>query len=64
MGWEEIPINILFLGTHQPQGLYGKNYEHFKNYYFEDFIKEWVLEWIGDIFTKEKLYQNQGIYEK
>lgn len=64
MGWEEIPINILFLGTHQPQGLYGKDYESFKSYYFEDFIKEWVLEWIADIFTNEKLYQNQGIYEK
>lgn len=64
MGWEEIPINILFLGTHQPQGLYGKDYENFKKYYFEDFINEWVLEWISDIFTKDKLYQNQGIYEK
>lgn len=64
MGWDEAPINILFLGMHQPQGLYGKDYESFKNYYFEDFINEWVLEWIGDIFTKEKLYQNQGIYEK
>lgn len=62
--WEEIPINIMFLGTHQPQGLYGEDYTQFKNYYFEDFIKEWVLEWIGDIFTKEKLYQNQDIYEK
>lgn len=64
MGWDEIPINILFLGTHQPQGLYGKDYESFQKYYFEDFINEWVLEWVGDIFTKEKLYQNQGIYEK
>ncbi|WP_370900688.1 hypothetical protein [Chryseobacterium gossypii] len=64
MGWEEIPINILFLGTHQPQGLYGKDYEAFQKYYFEDFINEWVLEWVADIFTKEKLYQNQGIYEK
>lgn len=64
MGWEEIPINILFLGTHQPQGLYGKDYESFKSYYFEDFINEWVLEWLADIFTNEKLYQNKGIYEK
>lgn len=64
MGWDEIPINILFLATHQPQGLYGKDYESFQKYYFEDFINEWVLEWVGDIFTKEKLYQNQGIYEK
>ncbi|WP_241331090.1 hypothetical protein [Chryseobacterium arthrosphaerae] len=64
MGWEEVPINILFLGTHQPQGLYGKDYESFKAYYFEDFINEWVLEWLADIFTNEKLYQNKGIYEK
>ncbi|WP_250252802.1 hypothetical protein [Chryseobacterium sp. Marseille-Q3244] len=64
LGWEEMSINILFLGTHQPQGLYGQDYEGFKKYYFEDFINEWVLEWVGDIFSKEKLYQNQGIYEK
>lgn len=64
LGWDEIPINILFLGTHQPQGLNGQDYENFKKYYFEDFINEWVLEWIGDIFSKEKLRQNQGIYEK
>ena len=64
MGWEEIPINILFLATHQPQGLYGKDYEQFQKYYFEDFINDWVIEWLGDIFSKEKLYQNQGIYEK
>lgn len=64
MGWDEMPINILFLGTHQPQGLYGESYETFKKYYFEDFINEWVLEWVADIFTKDKLQQNQGIYEK
>ncbi|MDR2237203.1 MAG: hypothetical protein LBE92_13865 [Chryseobacterium sp.] len=64
MGWDEIPMNILFLGTHQPQGLYGQDYESFKKYYFEDFVNEWVLEWVGDIFSREKLYQNQGIYEK
>lgn len=64
MGWEEAPVNLLFLGTHQPQGLYGMDYERFKRYYFEDFINEWVLEWVADIFTKEKLHQNQGIYEK
>lgn len=63
MGWEEIPINLLFLGTHQPQGLYGQSYKDFEDYYFEDFINEWVLEWVSDIFTKEKLHQNQGIYE-
>lgn len=64
MGWDEMPINILFLGTHQPQGLHGQSYEDFKKYYFEDFINEWVLEWVADIFTKDKLQQNQGIYEK
>lgn len=64
MGWDEMPINLIFLGTHQPQGLYGGSYETFKKYYFEDFINEWVLEWVADIFTKDKLQQNQGIYEK
>lgn len=64
LGWSEIPINLLFLATHQPQGLDGENYETFKKYYFEDFINEWILEWIADIFSKEKLKQKEGIYEK
>lgn len=64
MGWEKIPINLLFLATHQPQGLSEQSYENFKKYYFEDFVNEWVLEWVAEIFSKEKLKQNQGIYEK
>lgn len=64
MGWQEIPVNIVFLGTHQPQGLYEKDYEAFEKYYFEDFINEWLLEWISDIFSKEKLKQKEGIYER
>ncbi|HEX7754603.1 MAG TPA: hypothetical protein VF421_04620 [Niabella sp.] len=64
LGWDEVPVNLLFLATHQPQGLYGEDYEIFKKYYFEDFINEWVLEWVAEIFSKEKLKQKEGIYEK
>jgi len=63
MGWPKIPMNLLFLGTHQPQGLYENDYEVFEKYYFEDFINEWLLEWVSDIFSKEKLKQKEGIYE-
>lgn len=62
--WQEAPINIVFLGTHQPQELYEKDYETFEKYYFEDFINEWLLEWVSDIFSKEKLKQKEGIYER
>lgn len=64
MGWQQIPVNLLFLGTHQPQGLDGADYNIFTDYYKEDFISDWVLEFVAEIFTKEKLKQTQGIYEK
>ncbi|MGG6231213.1 PAAR domain-containing protein [Tenacibaculum sp. SDUM215027] len=27
MGWDKVAINTIFLGVHQPKGLYGKNYD-------------------------------------
>ncbi|MFT7898843.1 PAAR domain-containing protein [Tenacibaculum ascidiaceicola] len=27
MGWKKVAINTIFLGVHQPKGLYGKNYD-------------------------------------
>ena len=64
LGWDKVAINLIFLGTHQPQGLYGEAYENFKKYYFEDYINDWIIEWASGIFKEKKVYKEQGIQEK
>ncbi|WP_373516818.1 hypothetical protein, partial [Pricia sp.] len=29
LGWEQMALNLIFLGVHQPQGLWGEDYEDF-----------------------------------
>jgi len=29
LGWDQIALNLIFLGVHQPQGLWGKDYKDF-----------------------------------
>ena len=31
LGWEQIPLNLIFLGVHQPKNLWGKEYKNFIN---------------------------------
>ncbi|USD26877.1 DUF4280 domain-containing protein [Flagellimonas marinaquae] len=78
-GYDTIPINIIFLGVHQPRGLYGKEYDHLidvkvdryeLNYSYPSFGDDEessfkFLNSLSALFSDKykKLYHNRGLYE-
>ena len=39
-GWEQIPLNLIFLGVHQPQNLWGDAYEKFVNHKVKHYLAD------------------------
>ncbi|MCV6628486.1 MAG: hypothetical protein OIF50_01360, partial [Flavobacteriaceae bacterium] len=63
MGWKEIPINLIFLGTHQPQGLTAEEYTEFLKLHNQDVLNDWFLEWGIGLFSKNIFHHEKGIDE-
>ena len=77
LGWEKIALNIIYLGVHQPQGLYGEKYENLirdkVDFYEVDFNQMnseeegggKILNKLGSFFSTKyhKLLNERGIYE-
>lgn len=78
IGWDEMALNVIYLGVNQPQGLHSQEYEDLihdkKNVYDLDAIMiNWgekeqegkLLDIIAQLFSKKygKLHKQRGIYE-
>ncbi|GIJ95654.1 hypothetical protein CAPN001_02230 [Capnocytophaga stomatis] len=78
IGWDEMALNVIYLGVNQPQGLHGEEYENlikdkvdFYQVDANDFVffgkdkKGTLVNGLSQIFDKEynKLLQERGIYE-
>ncbi len=79
LGWDKIAINTIFLGVHQPSGLYGERYDKLikkkvYNYMVNQnamlFGKEEdagikFLNLLSDLYNPKykKVYNNRGLYE-
>ena len=79
LGWEKIALNVIYLGVHQPRGLYGEEYNNLikdkVDFYEGNFNrinlfarkerKGKILNQLGEFFSTKhnKLLNNRGIYE-
>ena len=79
LGWEKVAINTIFLGVHQPRGLFGKDYEkliqrkvneYMLNQNAMSFDKDEkggikFLSRLSELYSEEyyKLYNNRGLFE-